>query len=37
MTDAVRRVRLGEKPEPQHRLMPLSLVERASTAAPHRR
>jgi LacI family transcriptional regulator len=37
MTDAVRRVRLGEKPEPQHRLMPLSLVERASTAPPHHR
>src|SRR5882757_7462478 len=37
MTDAVRRVRLGEKAEPQHRLMPLSLVERASTAPPNRR
>jgi LacI family transcriptional regulator len=37
MTDAVRRVRLGEKPEPQHRLMPLSLVQRASTAPPQRR
>jgi LacI family transcriptional regulator len=37
MMDAVRHVRLGEAPEPQHRFMPLSLVKRASTAAPERR
>jgi LacI family transcriptional regulator len=34
MMDAVRRVRVGEAYEPQHRFMPLSLVKRASTAAP---
>jgi LacI family transcriptional regulator len=37
MMDAVRRVRVGEASKPQHRLMPLSLVKRASTAAPQRR
>jgi LacI family transcriptional regulator len=37
MMDAVRRVRVGEASKPQHRFMPLSLVKRASTAAPHRR
>jgi len=37
MMDAVRRARLDEAPKPQHRFMPLSLVKRASTAAPNRR
>jgi LacI family transcriptional regulator len=37
MMDAVRRARLNEAPKPQHRFMPLSLVMRASTAAPNRR
>jgi LacI family transcriptional regulator len=36
MTDMVRRVRLAEKPQPQHRFMALSLIERASTAPPRR-
>jgi LacI family transcriptional regulator len=36
MMDAVRRVRLDQAPKPQHRLMPLSLVIRASTAVPSR-
>jgi LacI family transcriptional regulator len=34
MMDAVRQARLGEQPQPQHRLMPLSLIRRASTAPP---
>jgi LacI family transcriptional regulator len=36
MTDQVRRARLGETPEPEHRLISLTLVKRASTAAPTR-